>query len=160
MRFVPLAFVVAIFVVVWRLLGRSRYRVQVLKGRYVVVWHPLDRDEADAIAARLRELGWLAFANQEPPVGGPVTLSPKRVGELRPFVAVRERDVEAVLRLLEQSGGMPPKPEVEVDRRPYEGFSTFPFRWGHRFARWYSRLFAVGTLLLILVWTVLRPLFG
>ena len=51
MRFVPLAFVAAIFVVVWGLLGRSRYRVQVLKGRYVVVWHPLDRDEADAIAS-------------------------------------------------------------------------------------------------------------
>ena len=62
--------------------------------------------------------------------------------------------------LLERSGGMPPKPQVEVDRHPYRSFSTFPFRWGHRFARWYSRLFAVGVLLLILLLTVLRPLFG
>ena len=145
-RFAPLVAVIAAFGFVWGILGRSRYRVQVLKGRYVMVWHPLDRAEADAVARRLRELGWLAFANREPPIDGPVTLLPQRVGELRPFVAVREQDADEVRALLE--------------RRPHRGFTTWPFRWGHLFARLYFRLAALGLVLLILALTILRPLFG
>ncbi|MGC6489357.1 MAG: hypothetical protein ACON4Z_17050 [Planctomycetota bacterium] len=159
-RFVPLAFVVTAFAVVWILLGRSRYRVQVLRGRYLMVWHPLDRDEAAAIAARLRELGWLAFANEEPPIDGPVTLLPQRVGELRPFVAVRERDAPEVRALLERHRGAPPRQEVALERRPHRGFTTWPFRWGHLFARLYFRLATIGMVLLILALTILRPLFG
>ena len=159
-RFAPLVAVIAAFGFVWGILGRSRYRVQVLKGRYVMVWHPLDRAEADAVARRLRELGWLAFANREPPIDGPVTLLPQRVGVLRPFVAVREQDADEVRALLERHGGAPERPQVELERRPHRGFTTWPFRWGHLFARLYFRLAALGLVLLILALTILRPLFG
>ena len=159
-RFAPLAVVAAAFAAVWVLLGRSRYRLQVLRGRYVMVWHPLDREEAEVVAARLREQGWLAFANREPPIDGPVELLPKRVGELRPFVAGREQDAAEVEALLERHGGAPPKPAVEPLRGPHLGFSTWQFRWGHRFARLYFRLAAVGMVLVVLALTLLRPLFG
>jgi hypothetical protein len=160
LRFVPLGVVAVAFAVVWVVLGRSRYRVQLLAGRYVMVWHPLERSEASAIAARLLELGWLAFANREPPLDGPVTLLPRRVGELRPFVAVREQDAEEVRTLLERHGGLPAASPPQVERGAHRNFSTWQFRWGHRLARWYSRLFALGLLLWVLALTVLQPLFG
>ena len=160
LRFVPLGVVAVVFGIVWVVLGRSRYRVQVLKGRYVMVWHPLERDQADAIAERLLELGWLAFANREPPLDGPVTLLPHRVGELRPFVAVREQDADEVRALLQRHGGMPPGPEVAAERGAHRHYSTWQFRWGHRLARWYARLAVLAMLLLFLALTVLRPLFG
>lgn len=159
-RFVPLVVVVAAFVAVWRLLGGSRYRVQVFKGRYVMIWHPLERASAEEVAARLRELGWLAFANQEPPIDGPVTLLPQRVGELRPFVAVREQDASEVRGLLARYQGAPPKEPIAVERQPHRAFTTLPFRWGHLFARLYCRVAVTAMVLVVLTLTILRPLLG
>ena len=101
-RLAPVIVIVALFVSVWQVLRRTRRRRARIVGHFVEVWVGDDELQARWLARDLREAGLFAVANQEPEEDDEATLSRERPGDGRPFVAVREHQVDAARRIVAQ----------------------------------------------------------